>query len=100
LDPIIQNLDRIHFTPELIQIIRYECNSAGRLYDRKRQSISNHFRALMNKLGMKSLKVPCLKLRPEDIDGWPQNIEIKKPRLYKKEELYQLIDNLDQIRPI
>ena len=94
LDSILENLDRIRFSPKFIEIIKYGLSMD---YDAKRGYIFKHFQSLMHKLGMQSFRVPWHKIKAEYLDEWPENIPIKMLKLYKREELDRITNNLHKI---
>ena len=64
----------------------------------KRQFIRAFLRNQLQ-LGQKSnYRIPWDRLDPADFINWPENLEIKSPEKYKKEDLALLLSQLENIR--
>ena len=77
-----------------------QLNALGAKLDftKKRQLIRDHFRNQLQLDRTQKFWIQWNKLDTDDFVNWPENLNIKSPKKYKKEELALLLSQLENIR--
>lgn len=77
-----------------------QLNALGAKLDftKKRQLIGDHFRNQLQLDRTQKYRIQWNKLDTDDFVNWPENLNIKSPNKYKKEELALLLSQLENIR--